>query len=42
MRYIDNKYNQLDKKITVGFVILFISIVVLNPTTLEFIKLFFK
>jgi ABC-type Fe3+/spermidine/putrescine transport system ATPase subunit len=41
-RHVDNRFNQLNKKITVGFIILFISIVILNPTTLEFVKLFIK
>ena len=49
MRYIDNKsnqldgkYNQLDKKMTVGFIVLFMAVIILNPTTLELVRLIFK
>ena len=32
----------LKKDMTVGFIILFVAVVILNPTTVEFIKLFIK
>ncbi|MEO2117267.1 MAG: hypothetical protein ABGW92_02525 [Methanocaldococcus sp.] len=41
MRYVDNRFNQLDKKMTVGFIILIILYVVSNPNAIELIKLLF-
>ncbi|WP_048055596.1 hypothetical protein [Methanotorris igneus] len=41
MRYVDNKFNQLDKKITVGFVIIILLYILTNPNAIELIKLLF-
>ena len=41
MRYTDNKFNQMDKKMTIGFVILIILNIRTNPNAIELIKLLF-
>jgi len=41
MRYTDNKFNQMDKKMTIGFVILIILNILTNPNAIELIKLLF-
>jgi len=41
LRYVDNRFNQLDKKLTVGFVILILLYILTNPNAIELIKLLF-
>ena len=41
LRYVDNKFNQLDKKMTIGFVILILLYIITNPNAIELIKLLF-
>ena len=41
LRYVDNRVNQLDKKLTVGFVILILLYILTNPNAIELIKLLF-
>ena len=41
LRYVDNRFNQLDKKMTVGFVILILLYMLTNPNAIEIIKLLF-
>ena len=41
LRYVDNRFNQLDKKMTIGFVILILLYVITNPNAIELIKLLF-
>jgi len=42
LRYVDNRFNQLDKKMTVGFVILILLYILTNPNAIELIKLLFN
>ena len=42
LRYVDNRFNQLDKKLTVGFVILILLYILTNPNAIELIKLLFN
>ena len=38
LRYVDNKFNKLDKKMTIGFVILVLLYIITNPNAIELIK----
>ena len=40
LRYVDNRFNQLDKMI-IGFVILILLYIITNPNAIELIKLLF-
>ncbi|EHP84186.1 hypothetical protein [Methanotorris formicicus] len=41
LRYVDNKFNQLDKKFTIFFIVILITIIITNPNAIELIKLLF-